>query len=111
MNDEEFQPEYCDCEGFHTGACRLRRIERDRVIQDAYIKQLLAEVERERNLKEEACRSYAGEARRWKEIANRAIDNTRAVIEFWTEGFGSEADYTHRLEQLERDAAKNLLYR
>lgn len=24
MNDEECQPEYCDCDGFHTGECRQR---------------------------------------------------------------------------------------
>lgn len=25
--DDEAQPEYCDCHGFHDGSCKIRRIE------------------------------------------------------------------------------------
>lgn len=42
MNDkEECQPEYCDCGGFHTGACRQGRKAARRVIQDDDLRALL----------------------------------------------------------------------
>ena len=33
--DDEPQPDYCDCDGFHDGSCRNREIERQKpVVED-----------------------------------------------------------------------------
>jgi septal ring factor EnvC (AmiA/AmiB activator) len=45
MNDE-CQPTFCDCEGFCTGACRLRKLERDIAEQRRYRQDLKKTISR-----------------------------------------------------------------
>lgn len=47
MTDEdECQPTYCDCEGFCTGTCHLRKLERDLAEQRRYRQALKKTIDR-----------------------------------------------------------------